>query len=118
MYVCMYVCTIVEVKEIILLHTIVLITGEAHKLAEDDELQGWALELASEGNSGCGIKVNQLCTWSGYNRERMRTTTATSVSSTNISPQLLCFSENIFALVTLLFLFSLNFNCFKEEVAV
>ena len=44
----------------------------------------------------------------------MRTTTTTSVNSKNISTQLLCFTEHIFALVTLLFLFSLNFSCFQR----
>ena len=50
------------------------------------------------------------------NRElkQMRRTTATPVSSKNISTHLLCFSEHIFALVTLSFLFSLNFSCFQR----
>ena len=46
--------------------------------------------------------------------KQMRTTMATSLSSKNISTQSLCFTEHIFALVTLLFLFSLNFSCFKR----
>ena len=35
-------------------------TDREDKLEEDEEIKAWALELSSEENSGCGIKVNSL----------------------------------------------------------